>query len=91
MVQYGTVQYSTVQYGMVQYSTESTEEPSVQRVKRSKGLNVIEVHSGSGHLKNISHQSLFPEEGPSCLFCNFPCVICSDITHEKTRLTSVSL
>ena len=54
------------EYGMVQYCTDSTEEPSVQRVKRSKGLNVIEVHSGLGHLKNISHPSLFPEEGPSC-------------------------
>ena len=73
------VQYSTVQYGMVQYSTESTEEPSVQRVKRSKGLNVIEVHSGLGHLKNISHPSLFPEEGPSCF----------SLEMQKTVLASI--
>ena len=43
----------------------------MQRVKRSKGLNVIEGHSGLGHLKNISHPSLFPEEGPSCFAFNF--------------------
>ena len=39
----------------------------MQRVKRSKGLNVLEVHlAGLGYLKNISHPSLFHEEGPSC-------------------------
>ena len=38
----------------------------MQRVKGSKGQNVIEFHSRLGHLKNISHPSLFPEEGPSC-------------------------
>ena len=38
----------------------------MQRVKGSKGQNVIEFHSRLGHLKNISHLSLFPEEGPSC-------------------------
>ena len=41
----------------------------MQRVKGSKGQNVIEVHSRLGHLKNISHPSLFPEEGPSCVGC----------------------
>ena len=67
------VQYSIVQYSTVQYSTESrilfyhgNQEPSVQRVKRSKGQNVIELHSRLGYLQNISHPSLFPEEGPSC-------------------------
>ena len=39
----------------------------MQRAKRSKGQNVIEVHSRLGHLKNISHPSLFSEEGASCL------------------------
>ena len=35
--------------------------------KGSKGQNVIEVHSRLGYLKNISHPSLFSEEGPSCV------------------------
>ena len=75
-VWYSTVQYSTVQYGTVQYSkvqrvdfyfTMGTKCANGQRVKRLKGQNVIEAHSRLGHLKNISHPSLFPEEGPSCL------------------------
>ena len=70
MVQYSTVRYSTVQCGTVQrvdfYFTMGTKCAKGQMVKRSKGQNVIEVHSRLGHLKNISHPSLFPEEGPSC-------------------------
>ena len=77
-VLYGTVEYSTVQYSMVQYSTVrystlqySTETQLLfyhgkQVCKGPKGQNVIEVHSRLGHLKNISHPSLFSEEGPSC-------------------------
>ena len=82
MVQYGTVQYSTVWYSTVRYSTvqySTLQYSTVQRVdfyftmgtkcakgQRVKGQNVIEFHSRLGHLKNISHPSLFPEEGPSC-------------------------
>ena len=73
-VQYSAVQYSTVQYRSVQrvdfYFTMGTKCAKGQRVKGSKGQNVIEVHSRFGHIKNISHPSLFPEEGPSC---SFPC------------------
>ena len=61
------VQYSTVQFGSVQYGTFILPwEKSVKRAKRSKGQTVIEVHSRLGHLKKISHLSLFSEEGPSC-------------------------
>ena len=61
------VQSSTVRYNTVQYREYTLSwEPSVQRIIRSKGQNIIEIHSRLGHLKNISHPSLFPEEGPSC-------------------------
>ena len=68
MAQYGTVQYSTVQYGTVQYSIVLFFYHGKQVCKGSKGQNVIEVHSRLGHLKNISHPSLFSEEGPSCFY-----------------------
>ena len=61
------VWYSTVWYGKVQYSAESRLlfYHGNQVCKGSRDRKV-KVHSGLGHLKNISHTSLFPEEGQSC-------------------------
>ena len=60
----------------------------MQRVKGSKGQNVIEVHSRLGHLKNILHPSLFPEEDPSCNF-SFYAKIFHKTKYVILRVTSI--